>query len=128
MIDASILANVVGDDAMGGRRALGEVRDAEDIAAPDLIDVETVAVLHKRWLAGTISDERFATAIAYLEASPLEHYPTLPLMRRAYDLRGNLTPYDATYIGLAEAIGCVLVTSDRRLAGAPGLLCEVKVL
>jgi predicted nucleic acid-binding protein len=64
VIDASVLANVVGDDGVDGRRARGEVRIAGDVAAPDLVDVETVAVLRKRWLAGTLSSRRFAAAIA----------------------------------------------------------------
>ncbi|MHB8431322.1 MAG: type II toxin-antitoxin system VapC family toxin [Acidimicrobiales bacterium] len=128
VIDASVLANVVADDGVDGRRSRGEVRSAGDIAAPDLVDVETVAVLRKRWLAGTISDRRFAAAIADLEELGLDRYPTLPLMRRAYDLRANITARDAAYVGLAEGLGCGLLTADRRLAGAPGLMCAVRVL
>ncbi|MHB1518470.1 MAG: type II toxin-antitoxin system VapC family toxin [Acidimicrobiales bacterium] len=128
VIDASVLANVVADDGVDGRRSRGEVRSAGDIAAPDLVDVETVAVLRKRWLAGTISDRRFAAAIADLEELGLDRYPTLPFMRRAYDLRGNITARDAAYVVLAEGLGCGLLTSDRRLAGAPGLMCAVRVL
>ena len=111
VIDASVLANVVGDDGVDGRRARSEVRIAGDVAAPDLLNVETVAVLRKRWLAGTISDQRFAAAIADLEALSLDRYPTLPFMRRAYDLRANVTAYDAAYIGLAESLGCELLTA-----------------
>ena len=66
VIDASVLASVVGDDGAEGRRARGEVRTAGELAAPDLVDVETVAVLRKRWLARTISDQCFAAAIADL--------------------------------------------------------------
>ena len=128
VVDASVLANVVGDDGGDGRRARAEIRSAGDIAAPDLADVETVAVLRKRWLAGTISDRRFAAAIDDLEAIDLDRYPTLPLMRRAYQLRANVTAYDATYIALAEILGCELLTGDRRLAGAPGPHCVIRVL
>lgn len=128
VIDASVLANVVGDDGVDGRRARGEVRIAGDVAAPDLVDVETVAVLRKRWLTGTISDQRFAAAIADLEALSLDRYPTLPFMRRACDLRANVTAYDAAYVGLAEGLGCELLTADRRLFGLPGLMCVVRVL
>lgn len=123
-----MLANVVGDDGPDGRRAREELRAAEEIAAPDLVDVETVAVLRKRWLAKTISDRRFAAAIADLEALDVRRYPVIHFMRRAYELRANVTAYDATYIGLAEALGCELVTGDHRLANAPGLRCVVRVL
>jgi len=128
VVDASILANVIGDDGVDGRRARTEVRAAGDLAAPDLVDVETVAVLRKRWIAGTISDSRFVEAIDDLEAIEVERYPTLPLMRRSYELRANVAAYDATYIALAEVLGCELLTGDTRLARAPGPRCPVRVL
>ena len=118
VVDASILANVVGDDSADGRRARSELRTAGDVAAPDLVDVETVAVLRKRWSAGTITDRRFSSAIGDLEAIDLDRYPTLRLMRRAYDLRANVTAYDATYVALAEALGASLLTADKSLANA----------
>ena len=128
VVDASILANVVGDDSVDGRRARSEIRSAVDVAAPDLVDVETLAVLRKRWLAGTITDRRFAAAVGDLEAIDLDRYPTLRLMRRAYELRANVTAYDATYVALAEALDCGLLTGDRRLANAPGSRCPIRVL
>jgi predicted nucleic acid-binding protein len=128
VVDASVLANVVGDDKVGGKRARAELRSAGDVSAPDLVDVETIAVLRKRWLAGTLSDRRFAAAIGDLEAIDLDRYPTLPFMRRAYDLRANVTAYDATYVALAEVLGCELLTADVRLSKAPGLQCSVRLL
>lgn len=128
VVDASILANVVGDDSVDGRRARSEMRSAVEVAAPDLVDVETMAVLRKRWLAGTITDRRFATAVGDLEAIDLDRYPTLRLMRRAYELRANVTAYDATYVALAEGLGCELLTGDRRLANAPGSRCPIRAL
>lgn len=128
VVDASILANVVGDDGADGRRARTEVRAAREIAAPDLVDVETVAVLRKRWVASAISDRRFASAIDDLEAIDVDRYPTLPLVRRSYELRANVTAYDAVYVALAEALDCDLVTGDRRLANAPGPRCVIRLL
>lgn len=128
VLDASILANVIGDDGADGRRARSEVRSARELAAPDLVDVETVAVLRRRWVAGAISDSRFVEAIDDLEAIELARYPTLPLMRRSYSLRANVTSYDATYIALAEALDCELLTGDRRLARAPGPRCVIRLL
>jgi len=128
VVDASVLANVVGDDRADGRRARGELRTAGDVAAPDLVDVETVAVLRKRWLGGSISDRRFASAVADLEAIDLDRYPTLPLMHRAYELRANVTAYDATYVALAEILGCELLTGDQRLSKAPGPHCLIRLL
>jgi len=128
VVDASILANVVGDDGTDGRRARLEVRSAGDVSAPDLVDVETVAVLRKRWIAGTISERRFAAAVADLELVGIDRYPTLPFMRRAYELRANVTAYDAAYVALAETLDCELLTADQRLVNAPGPRCVIRLL
>lgn len=128
VIDASVLANVIADDGADGKRARGELRAARDVAAPDLVDVETVAVLRKRWLAGTLTESRFAAALDDLEQLDIDRYPALPLMRRAYELRTNVTAYDASYVALAELLGCELLTGDQRLANAPGPACPIRVL
>lgn len=128
VVDASVLANALGDDDKDGRIARGELRSAEAFAAPDLIDVETVAVLRKRWLARTIADERFETAVTDLERIEFERVPTIRLIRRAYELRANVTSYDATYVALAETLKCELITADRRLASATGPRCAIRVL
>ncbi|MHB1876258.1 MAG: type II toxin-antitoxin system VapC family toxin, partial [Streptosporangiaceae bacterium] len=127
-IDASVLANVVGDDGADGKRARQEFRDAGDVAAPDLVDVETVAVLRKRWIAGTVSDDRFAAAVDDLAQLDVDRYPALRFMRRAYKLRANVTAYDSAYVALAEALGCELLTADSRLARASGPRCAIRVL
>jgi len=128
VVDAAVLANVIGDDGADGKRARGEIRVAGEVAAPDLVDVETVAVLRKRWLAGTISDRRFSAAVGDLEDMDIDRYPALPLMRRAFELRSNVTAYDACYVALAEVLGCELLTGDQRLANASGPRCPVRVL
>jgi predicted nucleic acid-binding protein len=128
VIDASVLANVVGDDGSDGQRARAEFRGAGDVAAPDLVDVETVAVLRKRWLAGTVTDRRFAAAVEDLGQLDLDRYPVLRFMRRAYELRANVTAYDSAYVALAEQLGCELLTADRRLASASGPRCAIRVL
>lgn len=128
VVDASVLANAIADDGVEGRRARTEIRAAQDLAAPDLVDVETVAVLRKRWLAGTITQRRFAAAIGDLEKIGVDRYPALPLMRRAYELRSTVTCYDAAYVALAEILGCELVTGDAKLAKAPGPKCPVRLL
>ena len=125
VIDASVLANVVGDDGSDGQRARQEFRNAGDVAAPDLADVETVAVLRKRWIAGTVSDERFAAAVDDLGQLDIDRYPDVRFMRRAYELRANVTVYDAAYVALAELLGATLVTLDRRISRAPGARCAI---
>ena len=128
VVDASVLANVVGDDGPDGKRARREFRVGGDVAVPDLVDVETVAVLRKRWLRKTISAVRFAAAIDDLEDLAIDRYPTLRFMRRAYQLRDTVTAYDATYVALAETLGCPLLTGDQRLSRARGPRCPVRLL
>lgn len=128
VVDASVLANAIGDDADDGRRARTELRAVGELAAPDLVDVETTAVLRKRWLAGDLSDERFATAIDDLQNLDIQRYPTLPLVRRAYELRANVSSYDAAYVALAEALNCELLTADRKLSNATGPRCPIRLL
>ena len=128
VIDDSVLANAVGDDGPAGRAARDRVLAAGEGAVPDLADVETVAVLRKRWLLGDLTDARFRAAIEDLLALPLARFPTGPLMRRAYELRQNVTAYDACYVALAEGLACPLLTADARLARAPGLTCDIELL
>lgn len=128
VIDASVLANVVADDAADGKRARDAIREAGGLSAPELVDVETVSVLRKRWLAGTLSDGRFAAAVDDLMDLDVERYPALPLLRRAYELRANVSTYDAAYVALAEGLACALLTADARLAHATGPTCEIRLL
>ena len=128
VVDASVLVNAIADDAADGGLARAALRAGGEVAAPDLVDVETVAVLRRRWLAGALSARRFSAAVEDLEALTMTRYPALPLIRRAYELRANVSAYDATYIALAEALGCDLLTADRRLAGAHAKRCAVRVL
>lgn len=128
VVDASVLANVVGDDGPIGDAARARLALGSDVSAPDLVDVETISVLRKRWIAGTLTARRFRDAVDDLLALPLTRYPTGPLMSRAYELRANVTAHDASYVAVAEALGCVLVTGDGRLARASGPRCRIELL
>lgn len=127
VVDASVLANVVGDDGTDGDRAR-EVIGGQELSVPDLVDVEVVSVLRRRWLTKTMTARRFAAAVDDLGDLPADRYPALPFMPRAYELRANVSAYDATYVALAEQLDCLLVTADRRLANAPGPRCPITVV
>ena len=127
VVDASVLASALGDDGQDGHIARRRLR-GQEIAIPDLADVETVSVWRKRWLAGDIDPRRFRAAIDDLAEFAARRYPALPFMARAYQLRANITPYDAVYVALAEELGCYLLTLDARLARAPGPRCPIRIL
>lgn len=124
VLDASVVANIVADVGPLGTTAREQIRTWGELAAPDLVDVETVSVLRKRWLHGDLGEREFATALDDLEDLEIRRFATLPLMRRAYALRANLTAYEATYVSLAEGLGCPVATIDLRLARAPGPTCD----
>jgi predicted nucleic acid-binding protein len=128
VVDAGVLANFLGDDGAPGNRARARLAAAGRASIPELADVEATAVLRKWWLAGRLTIARFRAAVGDLLVVPAERYRNAPLMVRAYELRSNVTPYDASYVALAEALGCPLVTGDRRLAGASGIRCAIEVL
>ena len=127
VVDASVVANVVADAGLDGAAARAALR-GQEVTAPDLLDVEVLAVLRKRWMSGDIDDARLAIAVDDLLDLPIERQPMSGLIRRAHDLRSNATPYDAVYVALAELLECVLLTADRRLASAPALQAEIQVV
>lgn len=123
VIDASVLATALGDDGVDGDR-MRHALAGEELAAPQMIDLEVASVWRR-----TLKDERrVALALSDLEDLPLARASHLPLLARCWELRRNLTPYDAAYVALAEALSAELLTADRRLARAPGLACAIRVL
>ena len=100
----------------------------ETLHAPHLLDVEVAQVLRRYALAGEVDAERCRAALNDLADLSLTHYPHDFLMRRVWDLRANLSAYDAVYVALAEALEAPLLTRDRRLANAPGHDARVEVV
>jgi predicted nucleic acid-binding protein len=126
VVDASILAPAVVDGAAAGRSARDRLRH-EVIAGPDLVYVEVASVIRRQVMSGRLTADQAGAAVDDLLDLTLSVFPTAPLLPRAWDLRDNLTTYDACYVALAEALGCVLLTGDARLARAPGAECPVEL-
>lgn len=126
--DASIVVSALLSTAGAGARARERLRQDPDLHVPHLLDVEVTAALRRRVRLGQ-TDVEVATDIlsdlADLAALRWDHEP---LLRRVWELRENVTPYDAVYVVLAEMLDAPLVTSDARLSRAPGLRCAVDVL
>lgn len=100
----------------------------ERLAAPHLLDVEVVSALRGLVLGGKISAPRAEDALGDFEDLLIDRWPTSdPLRRRAFQLRHNLSAYDAAYVALAEALDCPLLTRDRRLRSAAGGVVSVIV-
>lgn len=127
VVDASVLAPALADDGADGGRARERLR-GERLVAPELVDLEVVSVLRRAARAGRLEKRRSAQALADLATLPLRRVSHLPLLPRVWELRDNLTAYDAAYIALAEVLGALLLTADGPLKRAAGIRCEIEVL
>lgn len=127
VVDASILAPALADDGADGDKARARLR-GQALVAPELVDLETTSVIRRRLLAGTLDARRARLALTDLVELPLRRAPHRPLLARCWELRENITVYDAVYVALAELLDTVLLTADARLANAPGPRCRFEVL
>ncbi len=100
----------------------------QTLHAPHLIDVEVAQVLRRYAANGEINSERGRMALADLADLPLRRYPHDFLLPRIWDLRNNLTAYDATYVALAEALDAPLLTRDTHLAAAAGHRAQIDLV
>jgi len=127
VVDAGVLLVALVDDGAHGEVARARLR-AHRIAAPALIDLEVLSALRGLTRSGQVLPRRADLSIEDLVTLPMTRAPHDPLLGRCWELRDNLTPYDASYVALAEALGAVLLTGDRRLANATGPRCDVELL
>lgn len=100
----------------------------ESLHAPHLLDIEVTQVLRRYAASGVATPERCREALADLADLPLTRYPHDFLLARVWELRGNLTAYDAVYVALAEALDALLLTRDRRLSKAPGNRAKIELV
>jgi predicted nucleic acid-binding protein len=122
--DASALVAVLLDAGPDGRWAAQALQGA-DVGAPSLLSFEAANIIRRLELAGKVSADQAAQAHADLLDLGVELWPYELLASRAWELRHDLSTYDASYVALAEYTGATLVTLDRRIAGAPDLRCTV---
>lgn len=126
VVDTSaVLAILVGRPEIPG--LADRVRDDGDLHAPHLLDVEIQHALRRLVVSGAISEDRAADARTDLADMVIVRYPHVSLADRMWELRHNITAYDAAFVALAEVLGVPLVTCDARLARAPGHSAAVEV-
>lgn len=106
------------------REALG----SEQLHAPHLIDSEVAHALRRATAAGRLHADAAWAALDVWRRLGATRYAAHSLLERIWELRDNVSAYDATYAALAESLGCSLLTADARLAQAPGLQCPVTVV
>ena len=99
-----------------------------NLQAPELIDAEVLSVLRRLVLANTLGESNALQALNAAARLGLRRYPSRAHWPRAWELRTNLTAYDALYVALAEQLDAPLLTADARLARAPGLRCSIEIV
>ena len=125
---ASIIVAALLSIGGAGARARERLRQDPDLHVPHLLDVEVVAALRRRVHLGQTDADTAVEVLGDLADLAAIRWDHEPLLGRVWELRENVTSYDACYVVLAEMLDAVLVTSDVRLARAPGIRCAVDVL
>lgn len=123
VVDASAALSALLNDGQA-RRALA----SEQIHVPHLIDSEIASGLRRAVSARRLASDAGWAALDVWRQLAMTRYAVHTLLDRIWQLRDNLSAYDAGYVALAEALGCSLVTADSRLSRAPGIRCSITVV
>lgn len=127
IVDASVLANALTDDGPLGSVSRAELAADAHWAGPESLLVEAFSEIRGRLLGGKIGEQRARDAVQALSTLAIELLSTSALLPRMWQLRANVSGYEAAYVAAAEAYRCALVTSDGRLARASGIRCAVRL-
>jgi predicted nucleic acid-binding protein len=128
VVDASVVIEVLLNTPAGVRVADRLFADGETLHAPHLLDLEVAQVLLRYALSAELDPARGAQALEDLAALPLNRYPHDVLLPRIWELRHNVTAYDAAYVALAEGLAAPLVTRDAALAASRGHAARIELL
>jgi predicted nucleic acid-binding protein len=128
VVDASVLVNALADDEDAGDAARVRLLGDADLHAPHVVDLEVLSVLRRAVGARRLDARRAQLALDDLHDLRLTRYAHAPFAQRIWELRQDLTPYDAAYVALAEELDCPFLTADERLARSPQLPCAIEVL
>lgn len=128
VVDASAMANMLAyADEYGHKARAVLARDIEWIA-PEHWKAELFSVVRGLTLGRKISEEEGLRTVGRLPHLRVDTVPLDDLLPRMWELRGNVSGYDAAYVALAEAQGVTLVTADGRLARTATSFCRVELV
>lgn len=126
--DASAIIELLTRSERGLRVEARLLGAGSSLHAPALLDVEVAQVLRRYVGRGDVSTHWARAAIGVMVAFPVTRYMHEPLLARIWELRGNVTAYDAAYVALAEALRAPVVTCDARLGKVKGLRAQIEVI
>ncbi len=115
---AALLGNVAAQVRLSG----------ESVHAPHLIDFEVASAFRRAAHHGDVSEDAAREAVHVWTGVGIDRHGVVGLLGRMWELRHNLSPYDAGYVALAEALECPLLTANAHIAAAPGIRCEMQVI
>jgi predicted nucleic acid-binding protein len=128
VLDASALVELLLNTATGLRIATRIADPALGLHVPHLADIEVAQALRRYAKDGELEAAEATVALEDLRSLDLQRHAHEPLLERVWELRQNLSAYDAVYVALAEVLDTVLVTCDGRLARAPGAARRVELV
>ena len=114
--------------ALTGRHSARDALVDQRLVAPAHIDAEVAHVLRGLVLGRKLGESQASAMLAVWGRLSVDRVPQPPLLARIWELRSNLTAYDAAFVAAAESQGIPLVTSDRRLANAVGPRCVMHLI
>ena len=128
VVDASVFVDALVSSGLPGQLARDELRGRTVLEVPAIFGAEVTSALRMLVLRGELTPLRAAAAREQIRTARTIQYPFEPFSDRVWELRANLTVYDAWYVALAEWLGTDLVTADEHLANASGPRCAVRRL
>ena len=128
VLDASSAVEFLGGSRLGAAVAARIRGPSESLHAPHLLDLEVAQAYRRAVSAGVVSSARARRALENLALLDLIRYPHDRLLPRVWELRHNFTAYDASYVALAEALDCPLLTCDDKLRRAVGTTASVELV
>lgn len=121
--NSALIEYLVGDNEIG--RRVRHLLAGQEVAVPHVIELECLSVLRRLVRHGNLDSIRAEEAFELFRRLPLHRHDHASSLARIWELRHNMTPYDAAFAALAEQVGASLVTADRKFEKTPGLRCQV---
>jgi predicted nucleic acid-binding protein len=128
VVDASVLTAFYASDDPRRATVSARLASGDALFAPAHVDAEVVSALRGLARVNARVARAAPAALAHLAGFPIRRMPLPPLLDRMWQLRSNVTPYDAAYIALAERLASPLITCDAKLAGASRVRCSFDLI
>ena len=125
VLDASVVTDALVSTGPAGQQARRLLVQESWLHVPAILGVEVTSALRSMLRRGLVDDSTALGATSQVARLRARRYPFEPFVSRVWELRETVTPYDAWYVALAEALGAELVTGDGRLQRAAGPRCRV---